>query len=186
MAVYFPLTKSHKEGLLLHSHTQLLSSNIMGYRMHQDKEYTRQGRAEQRRVRAWRVGLNKFEQHKMFIEAEWQWSERSCKVFWSRVFWSRVVFKEVQRVTWGSHTTGSSFAPGAAAQPPVCLALFSLWTLLHMYFTWYPQSAYTMARRLHSCFGLFGFYYDYEMKNIWFMVVSQFYIWRQSSTINSA
>ena len=131
MAVYFPLTKSHKEGLLLHSHTQLLSSNIMGYRMHQDKEYTRQGRAEQRRVRAWRVGLNKFEQHKMFIEAEWQWSERSCKVFWSRVFWSRVVFKEVQRVTWGSHTTGSSFAPGAAAQPPVCLALFSLRTLLH-------------------------------------------------------
>ena len=32
-----------------------------------------------------------------------------------------------------------------AAWPPVCLALFSLWTLLHMYFSWYPQSAYSIA-----------------------------------------
>ena len=61
----------------MNSHTQLLSSNIMGYRMHQDKEYTRQGRAEQRMYR--RV--------------------KECRVGWSRVFWSRVVLKEVQRVT---------------------------------------------------------------------------------------
>ena len=93
----------------------------------------------------YRLGLSRVEQHTKFCGGEWQWRARSCRVFWSRVFWNRVVLKEVQRVTWGSHTTGSSFAPGAAAQPPVCLALFSLWTLLHLYFSWYSQSAYSMA-----------------------------------------